>query len=253
MAVDQSETGRRPCPGSDCDMMHTLPLTRPGERLSVLCLGAHSDDIEIGAGGSLLSLVEAGVKLDVTWCVLSAEDERGHEARSSALAFMAGANSCDIKLGTFKDSFFPYHGEAIKKYLDDIRRLRAYDLVLTHRRDDAHQDHREVCALTWNAFRDHLILEYEIPKWDGDLGQPNTYVPLPQKVIETKIALLMQHFGSQRSKDWFEPDTFRGLARLRGLECRAPGRFAEAFWMRKVRIDLTTRSGDSTSQRLNLD
>jgi LmbE family N-acetylglucosaminyl deacetylase len=216
--------------------MRALELARPNQPLSVLCLGAHSDDIEIGAGGTLLAWIASGVRLEVDWCVLSAAGRRAAEAKASAAAFLAGATS-RIELGQFEDNRFPYQGHAIKTWLEGLRARVAPDVILTHRRDDAHQDHRELCRLTWNLFRDHLILEYEIPKWDGDLNPPNAYMPLPAAVMERKIELLLEHFGSQRSKDWFDPETFRGLARLRGMECRAPERYAEAFVLRKARLD----------------
>jgi LmbE family N-acetylglucosaminyl deacetylase len=218
--------------------MKALNLTRPGERLSVLCLGAHSDDIEIGAGGTVLSWIAAGIDLDVHWCVLSAIGERASEARASAEAFLAGVARKTIELAEFKDGFYPYRGEEVKAWMEGLKGRVTPDVVLTHRRDDAHQDHREVCRLTWNSFRDQLILEYEVPKWDGDLGQPNLYVPLGAAVLERKVDLLMTHFGTQRSKDWFDPDTFRGLARLRGMECRAPSGYAEAFVARKASLSL---------------
>jgi LmbE family N-acetylglucosaminyl deacetylase len=216
--------------------MRALQLARPGERLSVLCLGAHSDDIEIGAGGTLLSWIAAGIRLEVHWCVLSAMGTRAAEARASAAAFLAGASRVEVELGEFKDGFFPYQGAEVKAWIEGLKGRVQPDVVFTHRRHDAHQDHREVCGLTWNSFRDNLILEYEIPKWDGDLGQPNFYVPLPRPALERKIALLLEHFGTQRSKDWFDAETFRGLARLRGMECRAAEGYAEAFFVRKAML-----------------
>jgi LmbE family N-acetylglucosaminyl deacetylase len=216
--------------------MRALDLIRPDEKLSVLCLGAHSDDIEIGAGGTLLSWIAMGARLEVHWCVLAASGARRAEAQASATAFLAGAASSNIELGPFEDGFFPYQGAEIKRWLKRLSGALDPDLVLTHRRSDAHQDHREVCQLTWNLFRDHLILEYEIPKWDGDLDRPNVFVPLTDAVLERKIELLRSHFGSQRSKDWFDAETFRGLARLRGMECRAAERWAEAFVARKARL-----------------
>ncbi len=218
--------------------MKGLPLARSGERLSVLCLGAHSDDIEIGAGGTLLSLIGAGVKLNVHWCVLSGRGARDAEARASASDFLEGAESRLIEIADFDDSYFPAQSRKIKDWLSGVRAGVEPDVIFTHRRDDAHQDHRELCGLTWNLFRDHLILEYEIPKWDGDLGQPNIYSPLPREALGRKIDLLLRHFGTQRSKDWFDEGTFRGLARLRGVECRAPDGYAEAFFMRKASLTL---------------
>ncbi|ODT03500.1 MAG: GlcNAc-PI de-N-acetylase, partial [Mesorhizobium sp. SCN 65-20] len=153
--------------------MRGLELARSGEHLTVLCLGAHSDDIEIGAGGTIISLIAAGVRLSVHWCVLSAAGPRGDEAKASAQAFLSGAETAQIELGDFEDSYFPEQIRAIKQWLIELRGRVTPDVVLTHTRKDAHQDHRAVNQLTWNLFRDHMVLEYEIPKWDGDLGQPN--------------------------------------------------------------------------------
>jgi len=215
--------------------MRALPLANPGDHLSVLCLGAHSDDIEIGVGATLLSLLERGVRLDVHWCVLSGgQSDREAEARVSAAEFLDGATSAQIEVLSFRDGFFPQQGEAIKQWFESLKQRVEPDVIFTHRRDDAHQDHRQVCSLTWNTFRDHDILEYEIPKWDGDIGQPNLYMAVSAAALKRKIDLLVAHFGSQRSKQWFDEDTFRGLARLRGMECRAPERFAEAFFARKL-------------------
>jgi LmbE family N-acetylglucosaminyl deacetylase len=209
-------------------------LLHPGDQLSVLFLGAHSDDIEIGAGATLLNLLARGVRLDVHWCVLSGAGEREREARASASDFLSGAQDAHVEVMPFEDGFFPEQGNKIKRWFEDIKRRREPDLIFTHRRDDAHQDHRLVCRLTWNTFRDHNILEYEIPKWDGDLGQPNLYMPISADIMKRKTDLLMAHFGSQRSKQWFDTETFLGLARLRGMECRAPERYAEAFFGRKL-------------------
>lgn len=217
--------------------MKALRLS-PGERVSVLCLGAHSDDIEIGAGATILGWIASGVRVDLHWCVLSAMGQRATEAEASAAAFAAGAERSRVELGTFKDGFFPYDGNELKSWMEDLKARTQPDVILTHRRDDAHQDHREVCQLTWNTFRNHLILEYEIPKWDGDLDRPNLYVPVDVRTMERKIELLLAHFGTQRSKDWFDAEIFRGLARLRGMECRAPEGYAEAFFMRKARLEL---------------
>jgi LmbE family N-acetylglucosaminyl deacetylase len=217
--------------------MKPLPLAKAGERLSVLCFGAHSDDIEIGAGATLLSLIARGILLDVHWCVLSGVGEREQEARASAADFLAGAAATRVEVMSFRDGFFPEHSEAIKSWFEELKSGVHPDVILTHYRHDAHQDHRQVCRLTWNTFRDHFILEYEIPKWDGDLGQPNVYLPVSAGMLERKIKLLNLHFGSQRSKQWFDSDTFIGLARLRGIECRAPDRYAEAFFARKLILD----------------
>jgi LmbE family N-acetylglucosaminyl deacetylase len=216
--------------------MKALQLAKAGERLSILCLGAHSDDIEIGAGATLLSMIARGVRLDVHWCVLSGVGDREREAKTSAAEFLAGAASSQIEVMPFRDGFFPEQGESIKSWFETLKPRINPDLILTHRRDDAHQDHRLVCRLTWNTFRDHCILEYEIPKWDGDIGQPNVYMPVPASVLQRKIDLLIAHFGTQRSKQWFDTETFRGLARLRGMECRAPEGYAEAYFGRKLSL-----------------
>jgi len=216
--------------------MKGFQLAAPGERLSILCLGAHSDDIEIGAGATILSLIARGVRLDVHWCVLSAPGERESEARASATQFVSDAARYQIEAMPFTDGFFPEQGDEIKKWFELLKRRVEPDLILTHRGNDAHQDHRQVSRLTWNTFRDHLILEYEIPKWDGDVGRPNMYSPVSAGALQRKIDLLMSHFGSQRSKQWFDPEVFRGLARLRGMECRAPERYAEAFVANKLTL-----------------
>lgn len=216
--------------------MKSLGLARPGERLKVLCLGAHADDIEIGAGATLLGWIAAGVQLEAHWVVLSAIGERAAEAVRSADAFLQGAADRRIETAAFRDSYFPYEGAALKDWLGDLRGRVAPDVILTHHRGDAHQDHRTVAELTTNVFRDHLVLGYEIPKWDGDLGRPNAYVAAPRAVMERKIALLEAHFASQRGKDWFDAATFLGLARLRGMECRAPDGLAEAFHVGKMLV-----------------
>ncbi|WP_158671896.1 PIG-L deacetylase family protein [Bradyrhizobium guangdongense] len=216
--------------------MKAFQLAASGERLSILCLGAHSDDIEIGVGATILNLIARGVRLDVHWCVLSASGERESEARASAAEFVSDAARSQIEAMSFRDGFFPEQGDEIKKWFESLKRRVEPDLILTHRGDDAHQDHRQVSRLTWNTFRDNLILEYEIPKWDGDVGQPNLYSAVSAQALQRKIDLLMSHFGSQRSKQWFDPEVFRGLARLRGMECRAPARYAEAFFARKLSI-----------------
>jgi LmbE family N-acetylglucosaminyl deacetylase len=214
--------------------MMRVTLAGPGDRLSVLCLGAHSDDIEIGAGGTLLGWIAQGLKLDVTWCVMSASGDREQEARKSAHDFLSGAAGARADIMHFRTGFFPAQSEAVKHWFESLKASVNPDIILTHRRDDAHQDHREVSRHTWSTFRDQLILEYEIPKWDGDMGQPNLYVPLSTKVLQRKVALLLTHFETQRPRHWFDEETFRGLARLRGMECRAPERYAEAFFAEKL-------------------
>ena len=216
--------------------MRLLDLAAWDERLSLLCIGAHPDDIEIGAGGTILGWIERGVRLDVHWVVLSGAGRRRDEAQASAKAFLAGTARATIDLGGFKDGFFPYQGAEIKAWFEALTSRVTPQVVLSHWRGDAHQDHREVSRLTWNTFRDHLILEYEIPKWDGDLHRPNIYVPVTKTAMARKVELLLAHFGSQRSKDWFDADTFMSLAHLRGMECRAPDGLAEAFHVRKLAL-----------------
>ncbi|HUO80333.1 MAG TPA: PIG-L deacetylase family protein [Steroidobacteraceae bacterium] len=213
-----------------------IPLRpQPGGRrpLRVLCIGAHADDIEIGAGGTVLTLA-ARQPLAVTWLVLSADGERDAEARRSARAFLSRSRSQRLRLFRYRDGYFPAHWQAIKESFEGVKREAQFDLVLTHARDDLHQDHRLCNELTWNTFRDHLILEYEIPKFDGDLGRPNVYQPLTRAAAARKVRLLLRHFASQRSKRWFTADLFWALMRLRGVESNAPSGFAEAFHGRKL-------------------
>ena len=216
--------------------MKALRIAGRGDRLSVLCLGAHSDDIEIGAGGTLLSWLDQGIRLDVQWCVLSGADEREGEAKASASNFLAAAECRKIEVISFRDGFFPEQGGQIKAWFEALKGRVNPDVIFCHRQDDAHQDHRQVARLAWNTFRDHLILEYEIPKWDGDMARPNLYMPISASLVQRKVDLLISHFGSQRSKQWFDAETFLGLARLRGMECRAHERYAEAFIARKLSL-----------------
>jgi LmbE family N-acetylglucosaminyl deacetylase len=216
-----------------------LPVPVPdGRLLEVLVLGAHADDIEIGCGGTILALTGREAPVRVTWVVLSAPGEREREARDSAAAFLKDADEATVIVEGFRDGFFPYLGGQLKEVFEALQPTVAPDLVLTHRRDDAHQDHRLVAELTWNTFRDHFVLEYEIPKYDGDLGNPNLFVPLPGATCERKIELLLEGFPSQRTRGWFTPDTFWSLLRLRGVESASPTRFAEGFHCRKVVLEL---------------
>ncbi len=211
----------------------SLDRWRPGaERL--LCLGAHSDDIEIGCAGTLLRLTEGGGPIEVTWVVFSAEERREQEAQESARAVLASAKSAHIEIQRFRDGFFPAQGEAIKDYFEALKQRVTPDLIFTHYRNDLHQDHRLIAELTWNTFRDHLILEYEIPKYDGDFGSPNVFVPLDEAQCRRKIDLLLTHFASQRDRRWFSEDLFRAVLRVRGMEANAPDGYAEAFYGRKV-------------------
>lgn len=211
-------------------------LGPPHEALTLLCLGAHSDDIEIGCGGTLQRLLRDHPGSTLHWIVFSAEGCRAHEAQASASDFARSADRLDVRLHRFRESHFPAVVSDLKEEFAAIARAVSPDVILTHRRDDAHQDHRTVGELTWNHFRDHVILEYEIPKFEGDLGHPNVYAPLPADVVESKVRLLMEHFVTQRARRWFTADTFRGLMAVRGVECNAPSGFAEAFHARKVVI-----------------
>lgn len=201
----------------------------------VLAIGCHADDIEIGCGGTLLALTRSRPDVEVTWVVLGAEGERAGEARTSAEEFLGSASHADVVVHGFKDAYMPYYGESVKEAFEELKGVQP-DLVLTHTRDDLHQDHRLACELTWNTFRDHLVLEYEVPKWDGDLGRPNLYVPLADDVVADKLELVLRHFPTQAGKHWYDDETFRGLMRLRGLECAAPSRYAEAFYAPKVTL-----------------
>jgi LmbE family N-acetylglucosaminyl deacetylase len=210
--------------------------TQTDARFRLLCIGAHSDDIEIGCGGLILSLIERCKDVEVDWLVFSALKGRDREARRSAGMFLKGAARTRVVLRQFRDGFFPFDGARIKTEFESLKRRPGPDLVLTHYRDDRHQDHRLLSDLTWTTFRNHWILEYEIPKFDGDLGIPNCFVPLSQAITDQKIKYLNAAFGSQRDKHWFSDETFRGLMRLRGMECRAPEGYAEAFYGRKVTL-----------------
>ena len=210
----------------------------------VLCIGAHSDDIEIGCGGTLMQLIERCPGLSVDWLVLSASDDRRKEAEASAARLLSGVAASRVWIEPFRERYFPYQPE-IKERFDALQATSKPDLVFTHWSGDAHQDHRVASELTANTFRDHLILEYEIPKYDGDLTTPNVYIPLDEETRRKKVALLMQAFASQRDKRWFTPATFEGLLRLRGIECASPTGYAEAFHAHKVVLDW---SGAATHQ-----
>jgi len=215
--------------------MMRLSLDLPAEgALKVLCLGCHSDDIEIGCGGTILRLSQQYSSCQFHWVVFSAAGEREEEARRGAECF-AGSRLNDLRLEKFPDGFMPFAGADVKSVFEGLKRV-APDLILTHSRKDAHQDHRLIAELTWNTFRDHLILEYEIPKYDGDLGQPNLFVPLESDLIKRKVRYLMEVFSSQRARRWFEEETFLSLLRLRGMECNAASGYAEAFYCRKIAL-----------------
>jgi LmbE family N-acetylglucosaminyl deacetylase len=200
----------------------------------ILALGAHADDIEIGCGGTLLRLIADRPDLEVTWAVACSTPVREKEARGAASAFLQGTARSRVEVKAFRESFLPAEWPAVKEWFEEIKGSAAPDLILTHYREDRHQDHRVISDLTWNTWRNHLILEYEIPKFDGDLGVPNLFADLPAATLERKIELVLQHYPSQAHRQWFSPDVFRGLARIRGMECVAREGLAEGFYCRKA-------------------
>jgi LmbE family N-acetylglucosaminyl deacetylase len=215
--------------------MLRLTLGEPGRPpRRILCLGAHCDDIEIGCGGTILRLLRENPEREIHWQVFSSSPVRKRETLKGARLFLEPAKSKKTVVRNYRDSFFPTLHSRIKMEFEKLKNEFVPDLILTHYRHDLHQDHRIICELTWNTFRDHLILEYEIPKYDGDLGQPNFFVALEQDTYQKKIRYITQAFGTQRAKRWFEPETFLALMRLRGMECVSPSGYAEAFYCRKV-------------------
>jgi LmbE family N-acetylglucosaminyl deacetylase len=204
---------------------------RGGGPYTVLCLGAHPDDIEIGCGGTLLTLLERYPDTVWHWVVFSGQGDRQREAYDGAAAFLGRATAGHVVVKNFRDGFFP-RIDAVKEYFEELKRAASPDVIFTHYRADLHQDHRTISELTWNTFRRHLILEYEVPKYDGDFGAPNVFVPLEEAVARDKVERILKVFGSQRERHWFAEETFLSVLRLRGMECRA--RYAEAFYGRKV-------------------
>ncbi len=200
----------------------------------ILCLGAHCDDIEIGCGGTLLRLQEQNPRLEIYWMVFSSTPARKREAVKSARLFLKSAAASRVIVKNFRDSYFPFQGARIKDSFEILKKSFAPDLIFTHFRGDLHQDHRLICELTWNSFRNHLILEYEIPKYDGDIGSPNFFVGLPESLCRQKIHGILSCFPSQRGKRWFTEDTFRATLRLRGIESNMLEGFAEGFYCRKL-------------------
>lgn len=215
--------------------MMPLLLPRHADRPPrVLCLGAHADDIEIGCGGTLLQLLRERPETQVVWVVFSAEGERESEARAGAERFLAGAADRQVHVMKLRDGHFPAQWAEAKAIFEGLKhQVASPDLIFTHYREDRHQDHRTVSDLTWNTWRRHLVLEYEVPKYDGDMGRPNAYMPIPRSVGAQKIEQLIEVYNSQRTRSWMSPDTFEGLMRLRGIECAAPEGWAEAFHARK--------------------
>jgi len=216
-------------------MMHLNFNVESGDSLKVLCLGAHSDDIEIGCGGTILRLADEYPECEFHWVVFNAIGIRETEARRGAQLF-AGSRLKGPQLKTFQDGFMPYVGGDVKAVFENDLKHLSPDIIFTHNGNDAHQDHRLISQLTWNTFRCHFILEYEIPKYDGDLGRPSVFVPLEKQVCEIKVDHLMDAYQSQQTKRWFQPDTFFSLMRLRGMECAASSGYAEAFYCRKLVI-----------------
>jgi LmbE family N-acetylglucosaminyl deacetylase len=214
-------------------MLASLSETSASVR-RILCVGAHCDDIEIGCGGTLLKLLDARPGMRVDWVVFSSDEQREAEARAGAQAFLANAGEADIVVRTFRQRFFPYVAAEIKEFFDDLGASTQPDVVFTHFGGDLHQDHRLLSELTYNTFRDHLIFEYEIPKWDGDLGRPTVYVQLDATHVDRKVQTIWDVFESQRDKHWFTKETFLAMMRLRGIECKAPSGYAEAFHCRKL-------------------
>lgn len=214
-------------------MLTLQPKVGRGAPLRLLCIGAHSDDIEIGCGAAIMGWLDTMPAVEVTWVVLNGVAERKQEARRSAVALLRRARRSRIVFGTFRDGFLPAQYQKAKAFFEKLKQGDTPDIVLTHFLSDRHQDHRITAELTWNTWRNHLVLEYEIPKYEGDLAQPNAYIPVSEAIARRKVAHLERHFSTQRTKGWFAAENFLALMRIRGLECRAPSGYAEAFHVRK--------------------
>jgi len=202
----------------------------------VLALGAHADDIEIGCGAALLALSRANPGVEVTWVVFAASGERADEARRSAETFLASAGNADVVVHGFRDGYLPHVGAELKDVFEELKTRVEPDLVFTHTRHDLHQDHRAVCELTWNTWRRHLVLEYEIPKYDGDFGAPNVFVPVSRELAVEKARTVVEAFPSQQVKHWFDEELLLGVMRLRGMEAASESGYAEAFTCRKLSL-----------------
>jgi len=209
-----------------------------GRSPTILFVGAHCDDIEIGCGGTILRLCESIPDADIRWLILSSTETRRREATESANRFLGEKTRDAIRIEAFRDGYLPYLGAQVKDVFEEVKRQIAPDLIFTHYRHDRHQDHRLVSELTWNTWRNHLILEYEIPKYDGDLGQPNVFIPINAEQVKRKIEIVLECFRTQISKDWFDADTLSAILRLRGVESNAPERHAEAFYAHKLLLEL---------------
>jgi len=211
----------------------TLAIKK-GQALNILCIGAHSDDIEIGCGGTILRLLSDWDEVEINWVVFGSAGQRKSEAIASASNFLTAVKQKTIIVKNFRDGFFPYVGGEIKSFFEKLKKRVSPDIIFTHYRHDLHQDHRFISDLTWQTFRDHLILEYEIPKYDGDLGSPNFFVHLDESVSQRKIAFILENFKTQRDNHWFTRETFLSVLRLRGIESNSPHGYAEAFYCRKL-------------------
>lgn len=209
----------------------SLPEGRPPR---LLFIGAHSDDIEIGCGGTVIELLDKWPEAQVDWVVLSGGPAREREARAAASRLLPASSRHRLRIADFRGSYFPSEVAAIKDHFERLKREVDPDMIFTHAREELHQDHRVTGELTWNTWRNHLILEYEIPKFDGGLGSPSVFMPLSTATVEKKVGMLMEAFPSQHGKPWFTRSTFEALMRLRGVECNASSGFAEAFYCRKL-------------------
>jgi LmbE family N-acetylglucosaminyl deacetylase len=207
----------------------------------VLCLGAHCDDIEIGCGGTILKMAHTSKNLAVHWIVFSSNPQREQEARDSADAFLAGVAKKTVVVHKLRDGFFPYIGAEVKERFEQLKHEFSPDVIFTHYRGDLHQDHRVISELTWNTFRNHLILEYEIPKYDGDFGSPNVFIPLDELICRRKIDYILDAFDSQKGRTWFSRELFSSILRLRGMEANASSGHAEGFYCRKAILGMETR------------
>ena len=206
---------------------------RKDRSLKILCMGAHSDDIEIGCGGTILRILSEYNDVEVHWVVFGSGGIRNAEAAASANKFLMDAKKKTITIKNFKESYFPYIGDEIKTFFEDLKMMVSPDIIFTHYRHDLHQDHRLISELTWNTYRDHFILEYEIIQYDGDLGSPNVFVHLDEEICNRKVDFVMESFKSQANRDWFTPDAFYSILRIRGIESKAPGKYAEGYYCRK--------------------
>lgn len=212
-------------------------MARTDRPPTILFLGAHCDDIEIGCGGTILQIRESMPEAEIRWLIFSSNETRRREAMESADRFLGKDFRDSVRIESFRDGYLPYSGSEIKDVFEKFKLEVSPDLIFTHYRHDRHQDHRLVNELTWNTWRDHMILEYEIPKYDGDLGQPNVFVPISTEHVDRKVGIILEAFSSQNSKEWFDADTLRAISRLRGVESNAPSRYAEAFYAPKLVLE----------------